>query len=192
MPNQMIHMIVVRIRRESTIDLAKTGHKLTRCAQPTRQRLPAAFSVNCGIGVAWIERAALFAVFRFAALEQRVNCHGVSVPKVKVLLEPGHDVARFDAILESTAIGEPFFGGKPTKVLGAFSRLCLDILEVRLRCALGAPTAQEEGKGIVLFAASWWPFGIARIHASIPFIAPAHVYQAGAERNPNDTPVQQD
>jgi hypothetical protein len=57
----------------------------------------------------------------------------VSVPKVKVLLEPGHDVARFDAILDSITIGEPFFGGKPAKVLGAFSRLCLDILEVRLK-----------------------------------------------------------
>ena len=80
------------------------------------------------------ERASmLLAVFRFAALEQGVDRHGVSVPKVKVLLEPGYNVTRFDAILDSAAIGEPFFCGELAKVLRTLAGLCLDILYVGLK-----------------------------------------------------------
>lgn len=75
----------------------------------------------------------LVAVVRFTALEQGVDRHCVTMPKLKVLLEPGHDVARFDARLDVLPIGKAFFCGELAEVRRAFARLGLDILEVGLK-----------------------------------------------------------
>jgi hypothetical protein len=68
----------------------------------------------------------LCTVLGFAAFEQGVDRHGVSMPHVKILLEPGNNIARFDARLDVLPIREPFFGSQPAKIVRAFAGLRLD------------------------------------------------------------------
>src|SRR6476646_9991180 len=79
-----------------------------------------------------IERAALVAVLGFAAFEQGIDCHSVPMPKIKVLLEPDHDLTRLDARLDGLALHKPFFGSQPAKIVGAFAGLGLNIGQVAL------------------------------------------------------------
>ncbi len=78
------------------------------------------------------EYSLLVAIFGFATFEQGIDRHRVPMPQVKILFEPGHDVARFDAWLDNLPIGEPFFGGKPAEILRAFAGLGLDGVQVAL------------------------------------------------------------